>query len=401
MERVKKSHGVGLVHARRDLVGRQPSDRRRLRRVDRRLALVPAAEHQRDDPTADVLVDAGQWAGLHEESGLLEDLADQALVDAFVELEDPAGWFPLAVVTPLNGEEPAVIADDRGGDAHGVAGGTHAVGSVTVARRPVDRKCGAKLTQTIDPTSDRPVYRQIADHLRDAIASGELRPGDQLPSETKLIERYGAARGTVREAVAILRTEGLIEVEHGRGAFVRVRPPIRRLAQDRFARKHRKAGRAAFLAEAQTEGWTPQVEVLDVGPTTAAAEVAARLEIEAGSDVLRRHRRYLADGQPVEVATSWLPLELVKGTAICETNPGPGGIYARLEELGHTLDHFTEEVEARMPSPDETRLLRLPPGTPVFRLVRAAHSKAGRIVEICDTVMAADHYVLSYRLPAS
>lgn len=257
------------------------------------------------------------------------------------------------------------------------------------------------MQRAVDPLSDRAVYRQIADHLRADMCAGRLAPGDRLPSERELSEQYGTARMTARAALSILRVEGLIEVEHGRGAFVRRRPPIRRLAHDRFARRHREAGRAAFLAEAETEGWQPTVEVLDVGPAPAPAEIAERLGVDVDAPVLQRKRRYLADGQPVEVATSWLPLELVEGTRIVEVDTGPGGVYARLEELGHRLVRFEEEVAARMPTPDESRLLRLAPGIPVFQLIRTAHDEHGHAVEVCDTVMAADRYVLSYELPAS
>ncbi|MFC7469755.1 UTRA domain-containing protein [Actinomadura keratinilytica] len=117
--------------------------------------------------------------------------------------------------------------------------------------------------------------------------------------------------------------------------------------------------------------------------------------------VLARRRRYLLDGRPVEFATSYLPLDIARGTQIAEPNPGPGGIYARLEELGHQLDHFEEEIRARMPSPSEVKTLQLASGVPVIHLIRTAFDTAGRAVEVCDTVMAADAYVLSYQLPAT
>lgn len=253
----------------------------------------------------------------------------------------------------------------------------------------------------IDRTSDRPAYRQIADHLREAIINAELAPGEQLPSERDLIERYAAARGTVRQSLALLRSEGLVLVEHGRGAFVRPRPPIRHLAHDRFARRHRKGGKAAFLAEADAAGYVPEVEVQEVAVTSAPLDIVERLAIRPDDEVLVRRRRYLADGQPVELATSWLPRKLTIDTPIEHHNPGPGGIYARLEELDHRLMRFTEEVTARMPLPDEVRALRLTAGEPVFRLVRTAYDTDDRPVEICDTVMAADRFILSYELPAS
>ena len=256
------------------------------------------------------------------------------------------------------------------------------------------------MSPNVDLTSDRPVFRQIADLLRHDIDTGALGEGARLPSERELMDTYGAARGTVRQAVALLKAEGLVQTEHGRGGFVRSRPPVRRIAHDRFARRHRDAGKAAYLAEAEAEGISPGVEVLKIGPELPPAAIAARLGLPADEKVLVRRRRYLADGDPVELASSYLPLALVKGTPITHKNPGPGGIYARLEESGHRLARFTEEVTARMPTPDEVRSLRLAAGTPVFGLVRTAYDEAGVAVEVCDTVMASDRFVLSYELPA-
>ena len=120
------------------------------------------------------------------------------------------------------------------------------------------------LTQAIDPASDRAVYKQIADHLRAAIARGRLREGDQLPSEAQLMAHYGVARMTVRNALRLLQDEGLITAEHGRGVYVRARPPVRRLASDRFAQRHRKEGKAAFIVESEQAGATPQVDMIRV-----------------------------------------------------------------------------------------------------------------------------------------
>lgn len=252
---------------------------------------------------------------------------------------------------------------------------------------------------TLDSASDRAVFRQIADQVREAIDKGRFKEGAKLPSEAALVEHFGVSRMTVRNALAILQSEGLVSSEHGRGVFVRPRPPVRRLASDRFARRHREQGKAAFTVEAEAAGSRPEVDSLEVREERPSPEVSARLG--APRKVLARRRRYLLDGRPVEFATSYLPLDLARGTPIAEPNPGPGGIYARLEELGHQLDHFEEEVRARMPAPDEVRMLRVASGVPVIQLVRTAFDTEGRAVEVCDTVMAADAYVLSYQLPAN
>ena len=112
------------------------------------------------------------------------------------------------------------------------------------------------LVRQMDPASDRAVFRQIADHLREAIRNGRLRAGDKLPSEAQLMEHYNVARMTVRQAIQELKAEGHVVSEHGRGVFVRLVSPVKRLASDRFARRHRKEGKAAFLAESEAVGAT-------------------------------------------------------------------------------------------------------------------------------------------------
>src|SRR4051812_13084817 len=155
-----------------------------------------------------------------------------------------------------------------------------------------------------------------------------------MPSEQELMNRLHVARGTVRDAINLLRGEGLVRTEHGRGTFVRDRPPVRRVAHDRFARRHRERGRAAYLAELEAEGRVPEVEVLEVGRAKAADDVALWLQLAMSAEVLVRRRRYLADGEPMELATSYVPWELAEGTQIAQPDTGPGGIYARLEEQG-------------------------------------------------------------------
>ena len=252
----------------------------------------------------------------------------------------------------------------------------------------------------LDPVSDRPVFKQIADHLRDAIERGVLQPGDKVPSESQLMKHYDVARMTVRHALQVLQSEGLTVAQHGRGVFVRSRPPVRRVASDRFARQHRRQGKAAFIAETEGAGGKPTVDSIEVIETAPTDEVCERLGLSKDDKVIRRSRRYLINGHPVETAVSYIPARIARGTQVAEENSGPGGIYARLEEQGYRLDHFHEEIRTRLPLRDEARALRLAPGVPVFHLVRTAFTNAGTPVEVCFTIMSGDTYVLSYELPA-
>jgi GntR family transcriptional regulator len=253
------------------------------------------------------------------------------------------------------------------------------------------------MTQRVDPASDRAVYRQVADRLREGIASGEYAPGAALPSESKLVAEYRVSRVTARRALAELQLDGLARPEHGRGWIVRRRPPVRRLGSDRFAR--RREGKAAFTVDMEANQIPFSVDVLYVGKGPMPVELAPRLGVRAGAQVVVRRRRYLADGQPIEYATSYIPKDIASGTAIVEENTGPGGIYARMEDQGLVFERYEEEIAARMPTEEEARALDLPAGAPVLHLVRTAIA-SGRPVEVCDTVMDAAAFVLDYRLPA-
>ena len=177
---------------------------------------------------------------------------------------------------------------------------------------------------SVDRLADAPPFRQIADQLRRAIQRGDLEPGGRVPSEAELIEHYGVARMTVRQAVAELKAEGLVIAEHGRGVFVRSRPTVRRLASDRFARRHREAGKAAFLAETESLG-TPGVDQLEVSQVVPSERVAERLKLRKTAKVVCRDRRYLIDDIPVELATTYVPLAIARGLGLPRRTPVRAG----------------------------------------------------------------------------
>ncbi|MGH4010926.1 MAG: GntR family transcriptional regulator [Pseudonocardiaceae bacterium] len=251
----------------------------------------------------------------------------------------------------------------------------------------------------IDRASGVPAYRQVADELRKRIREGTYAPGAQLPSERELSELFSTSRVTIRQAIAELRTEGLIVAEHGRGLFVRPQRDVQRLSRGRLSTAERQAGRGTFLTDATHRGFTPRVEV-EIRHEPTDGRTAQFLDLDQHTDVVVRDRLMFADDRPVQIAISRLPSDLVQGTAIEQDDTGPGGIYARLDELGHGPTHFTEIVSARMPSPEESSALQLSGGTPVLLITRIAYDSTNRPVELNDMVLAADHYELVYELPA-
>jgi GntR family transcriptional regulator len=101
-----------------------------------------------------------------------------------------------------------------------------------------------------------------------SIREGRYAEGTSLPSETQLAEMYDVTRMTARQAVDLLKNEGLVRSEHGRGVFVRQRPTVHRLARNRFTRQRRETGRGAYDVEMKELGFTPGVELVEVGPVT-------------------------------------------------------------------------------------------------------------------------------------
>ncbi|WP_062211418.1 GntR family transcriptional regulator [Streptomyces sp. NBRC 109706] len=238
--------------------------------------------------------------------------------------------------------------------------------------------------------------RGIADRLRERIVSGELAPGDRLPGEPALVREHGVAKETARRALTLLVTEGLAVRRQGSGTYVREFRPIRRVANRRLARDGWGAGRSIWAADLGER----ELSVTDVRVAEAAAPewVSRGLNLDEGAVVLVRERVFVVEGEPVQVATSYLPAELVRGSAITRADTGPGGVFARLAELGLEPVRFTEELRARMPSREESERLRLGEATPVVEICRTAFTADGRAVDLTRMVLDAGVYVLEYHL---
>lgn len=245
----------------------------------------------------------------------------------------------------------------------------------------------------------RPKYQRIADSLREAIQAGGYGPGDRLPGENDLMTTYGVARMTARQALSVLRDEGVAEARKGAGVFVRAFHPIRRRGIQRLARDRWGNGRSI---------WSTDVgdRVLDVDRTTVSEERApdrinAVLNLTDDGTTCVRRRRFVLDGKPVLLATSYLPMSLVTGSSITQEDTGPGGTYARLAELGYEPVHFREEIRSRMPSQDEAAQLSMSAGTPVILICRTAFTDKGHPVEVNEMTLDAASYVLEYDFDAS
>ncbi|MFD8932387.1 GntR family transcriptional regulator [Streptomyces mirabilis] len=240
--------------------------------------------------------------------------------------------------------------------------------------------------------------QHIAAELKQAIERGDYGPGDRLPGENALAAQYDVASLTARRALRILRTEGLIETKKGAGARVISFHPIRRRGIQRLARGQWGSGKTVWLADDHRAPDVDKITVLeDVAPPQHVSEV---LELAADETVCVRSRRYIMEGRPVMVAKSYLPHSLVAGSPITQADTGPGGIYARLADLGHAPARFREEIRVRMPSAEEAAQLAIPTDRTVIKLARTAFDAEGRAVEINEMTMDSAAYVLDYEFDA-
>jgi GntR family transcriptional regulator len=243
----------------------------------------------------------------------------------------------------------------------------------------------------------RAKYQRIADVLRTAIEAGQYGPGDRLPGEKPLAAEHQVAVMTARQALNALRAEGLVTSRRGAGFFVNSLRPIRRRGIQRLSREHWGSGAAIFAAD---DDRPLTVDRVSVDVTHAPKTIAQVLGLANTDRACARSRRFVLEDKPVLIATSYLPYDLVKDSAIVEANPGPGGIYARLADLGHAPAHFREEVRSRMPSTEEADALGLSMSTPVIKICRTAYSATGRAVEVNDMTLDSASYVLEYEFDA-
>jgi GntR family transcriptional regulator len=245
-------------------------------------------------------------------------------------------------------------------------------------------------------------YERIVADLRREILSARLRSGERLPSEHDLADEYGTSRPTVRRAVAVLRSEGLVVTEQGRGAFVRPTPHVRLLINGASYRRHRRAGLSGFSAQALEQGQVPEQEVCEVATMPAPSDVSARLNLDEGAPVVVRRRLFRLDAQPVALCDSYYPVELVVGTAVMEVGNISGGVHALIEDpdgpMRRVVARSVDDLVARMPLPDEVERLGLAPGIPVVRVVRTIYDNDDDPLEVQDTVAAADRHTFRYEV---
>lgn len=219
--------------------------------------------------------------------------------------------------------------------------------------------------------SGAPLYREVRNRIRDAIGAGEWRPGQALPAEKKLCERFGVSMGTLRKAVDELTASGLLVRQQGRGTFVA------RHSQDRYL--------FSFFHLVSHDGHReyPQVRFQGFEATVADEFATQALAQKAGAPLLRLSNLLSLQGEPVSLDEIYLPATLFPGLTEQRLRGRQTTLYQMYQdEFDITVVRASDRVRGFNATRSLARLLKVDVGAPLLQIIRVAYTFQERPVEL-------------------
>ncbi|NLC73204.1 MAG: GntR family transcriptional regulator [Ruminococcaceae bacterium] len=236
-----------------------------------------------------------------------------------------------------------------------------------------------------DTKSDMPLYTQLSNIVKRSISAGTLREGEKLPSESELCRIYDVSRSTVRQAIGILESEGMLVRMQGRGTFV--------TSSDFHKRSYNVY---SFTSEISGMGRVPTSTILEFEVIIPPAAVARLLELGEGVYVYRFRRIRNVDGEPVILETSHYPTFIYPGLnrKLLATH----SFYSLLYEKGVVPHTAEDEYSATLLKEEEAKLLDSKPGAAAFAVKRLTKTEQGIIYEYTESLIRGDKVHLSVGL---
>ena len=226
----------------------------------------------------------------------------------------------------------------------------------------------------------QPLYDQLVDILIDRIEQ-EYRPGDLLPSERELSERYGLSRTTVRLALRELEDLGMVLRQHGRGTFV----------ADRSAQVTNLSQSYSFTDQQRALGRVPTTTILEFSEISADDKLAEHMKVRTGDRLFKLKRLRSADSVPMMVEVSYLPVRkfLTLKRPLLDSMP----LYEIIENVYHEKIRVAEEeFYASVARPSDAHLLDISENAPVLDLVRTTYNTSNEVIEYTLSVARADQF---------
>lgn len=227
-----------------------------------------------------------------------------------------------------------------------------------------------------------PLYQQIKALILHGLQSAEWRPGELIPSEIELANRFGVSQGTVRKAIDALAADNLVVRRQGKGTFVASHLEAR--SQFRFLRLKPDVGAAHY----------PDNCILEARRLRAPADIARQLDIKTGDSVIFMKRLQSFDGAPTILEELWLPGVVFKGLSVERMLQYKGPMYALLEtEFGMQMLGATESIKAVAADGEHADVLKVAVGTPLLSVIRVSHTYGDKAVEVRRSLyVTADHH---------
>jgi GntR family transcriptional regulator len=236
--------------------------------------------------------------------------------------------------------------------------------------------------ETIDRFSKLPYYQQLYEILLGKIQRQEWQPGDKIPPESELIETFQVSRNTVRQVLDKLVNEGLIYRQRGRGSFVA--HPTLEQSMTRIV---------SFTEDMHQRGFVPGTRVLSTGLVAAPDDVADKLEISPGEQLVCLRRLRLADGEPMSIEESYLIHKYCPDILDHDYSKQP--LRRVLEsEYGIRIASARQVIQAIQAPSDLADLLEIHPGAALLLIIRISFSQGKIPVEYLRIHYRADRYSL-------
>ena len=240
-------------------------------------------------------------------------------------------------------------------------------------------------------------WRAIAGDIRAKVASGELAPGDPVPSEDVLAARHGVARMTARTALQHLEQTALVTPAQPGGSRTVARRELFTVSLTRAAERvgageSPTRGADAWLGDMRAAGREPSQDILVI-MALAGADAARHLMLPEGVPVVARQLVREAGGTRHNMITFWFPQDIAHGTVLAEPGSIEEGSLAWLEQKFGPLSH-TIELTTRQPTADEAKVLSIPAGVPVMVVWRTSAMQGGLPVVAAMAIYPGDRSLL-------
>lgn len=232
----------------------------------------------------------------------------------------------------------------------------------------------------LDRDSSTPLYRQLAVRLEREIESGQLRPGDKLPSEKSLMRQFGVSRHVVRLALSEIAKAGLIDQHHGSGSFVspqKIAKPI--------------AALTSYRASMKAYGLEPDLRVLANEIVPAPPRIAGLLGIPEGAPAIRLERLGCINGHPATILEAFLPQVLFPD--LLDNDFSELSLYDTMQErYGVHVTRSKGFIDAMTASEREAQIMETRPGILLLVLEGISYDQHERPVEYSRVVHRNDRF---------